>query len=98
MVFAEVAVEVDIVDLHLRGELVLLRDSHFLAVRLPAVLLHALDRLVQLVLEHLDGRDWVLDDVAGQAWVVMPQLVHVHIQSVLSTYYIPYSLIIFLVV
>lgn len=87
MVFAKVSLEVNVVHLSLCGEITVCGTlSHgclqIVATALASVTVEVLDGLVQLVLEHLNGLDWVLNHEFCQPGICLSQLVHIDIESV----------------
>lgn len=62
MISTEVAIEVNVVDLNLFGELIVLGDSCLFIIGLSIgriALLHALDCLIELILKDLDRTEWI---------------------------------------
>lgn len=85
MIAPKVAIEIDIVDLGLLGELNVSSHGHFLRVATltsSRIVLHALDREVELVLEGLDSSERVSQDESRKSRVELSKLVHVDGESV----------------
>ena len=85
MIATEIAIEIDIVDLSLLGELIVDSLSHLLIVDLAigGIFLHSLDCLVKLILEHLDRVEGIPEHKLSETRVELSQLVHVDCESVL---------------
>ena len=86
MIAAEVAIEVDIVDSGLFGELISLSSLLRVHAALPigSIVLHALHSLIELILEHLDGLEGFPEHELCKSGVELPQLIHVDVESVAS--------------
>lgn len=86
MIAAEITIEIHIVDLSFLGELIIDSLCHLLIVNLAvgSILLHPFDGLVELILEHLDGKQGIPENELCETRVELPQLVHVDGESVLS--------------
>ena len=83
LVLAEVAFKIDIANWNLLREIVVCLKSHLLRVHFAMVFfMHTLDCVVELVLEHFNGLDWVLDHELGQSWVEVPQLIDVNVKAI----------------
>ena len=86
MIATEIAIEIHIVYLCFLGELIVNRLRHFFIVdfAIGSILLHPLDGLIELILEHLDSKERVSEHKLSETRVKLPQLVHVDSESVLS--------------
>lgn len=91
MVLAKVSFKVDVVDLHLLGKVLISLNSHL--ATLACVVLHALNVLVELILEQFDCLYGVINHKVSEFRIELSHLVHVYTEPLLSAYDTSYSFI-----
>ena len=82
MIAAEVSIEVHIVHGGLLGELVTHHGLLIPTLPVGSIILHALDSLIELILEHLDALEGFPEHELCESGVELPEFVHVHVESV----------------
>jgi len=84
MIAPKVSIKVHVVNLSFLGELIINSLSHLFIVdfSICSILLHPLDGLVELILEHLDRKEWIPQHKLSETGIVLSQLIHVYRQSV----------------
>jgi hypothetical protein len=86
MIAPKVSIKVHVVNLSFLGELIINSLSLLFMVdfSICSILLHPLDGLIELILEHLDCIERVSEHKLSKTGVELSQLVHVDSESVLS--------------
>ena len=81
MIAPKVSLEADVVSLGLGWEcFVILHDLVWIRV-LACVILDVLDLLIELVLEHAHGVNWILEDVVGEPSIELAQFIKINVES-----------------
>lgn len=91
MVLAKVSFKVDVVYLDLLGEILICLNSHL--ATLASVILHALNILVELVLEQLDCLNWIINHKVSEFGIELSHFVQVDTEPLLSAYDTSHSFI-----
>jgi len=81
VVFTEVAFKIDVISLHLLGEIVLILHGLLLLVLLATALAEVFHVFVQLVFKIVNSLDGVLPDEVGEPRVELAHFVNAHVKA-----------------
>jgi len=100
VISSKVAIKIHIVNLNLLWELIQCSDLFAVPPSLAPsrIIIHALDGLVELVLEHLNCSEGVPGHELRESRVELSELIHIHCESVRSPDDAPYFFLTFLVI